>query len=42
MKKILILLAWNFKKEILKELRSLGYKGKIILPLPFKIKSLNV
>ena len=41
-RKILILLAWNFKKEILKELRSLGYKGKIILPLPFKIKSLNV
>ena len=41
-RKILTLLAWNFKKEILKELRSLGYKGKIILPLPFKIKSLNV
>lgn len=41
-RKILILLAWNFKKEILKELRSLGYKGKIILPLPFKIKLLNV
>ena len=35
-RKILTLLAWNFKKEILKELRSLGYKGKIILPLPLK------
>ena len=41
-RKILALLAWNFKKEILRELKSLGYKGKIILPLPFKIKLLNI
>ncbi len=39
---IIFLLAWNFKKEILNFLRSNGFKGKILQPLPkikfFKLK----
>ena len=34
--KIILLLAWNFKDEIIKELRLSGYKGKFIIPLPGK------
>lgn len=30
----ILLLAWNFEKEITEELRSSGYKGSIIVPLP--------
>ena len=33
---IILLLAWNFKDEIIKELRLSGYKGKFIIPLPGK------
>ncbi len=29
-----VMLAWNFEKEIEKELRGLGYTGSIIMPLP--------
>ena len=39
---IIILLAWNFKKEILNFLKLNGFKGKILQPLPkirvFKLK----
>ena len=31
---IILLLAWNFKDEIIEELRLSGYKGKFIIPLP--------
>ena len=31
---IILLLAWNFKDEIIQELRQSGYKGKFIVPLP--------
>jgi len=35
--KIILLLAWNFKDEILKDLKKNRFKGKVILPLPKKI-----
>jgi hypothetical protein len=31
---MILLLAWNFKEEILEELRASGYQGKYIIPLP--------
>ena len=31
---LVLLLAWNFTEEITEELRSLGYKGRFIRPLP--------
>ena len=34
---ILLLLAWNFKSEIMKDLITHGFKGKIITPFPRKI-----
>ena len=37
---VILLLAWNFQDEIIKEIKSLGFKGKVIIPLPFKIKIL--
>lgn len=34
----LLILAWNFKEEIIKKCRDLGYTGKFIIPIPeFKI-----
>ena len=40
--RIIFLLAWNFKKEILSFLKTNGFKGKILQPLPkikfFKLK----
>ena len=33
----ILLLAWNFQEEIVKELRANGYKGKFIVPLPNKV-----
>jgi hypothetical protein len=33
---IILLLAWNFKDEIIEDLRSSGYSGKFIIPLPGK------
>ena len=37
--KIILILAWNFKDEILKEFRKYGFSGKVILPFPKKIKT---
>jgi hypothetical protein len=34
----ILLLAWNFEKEITEELRASGYKGSIIVPLPNMIR----
>ncbi len=31
---MILLLAWNFKDEIIDELVTSGYKGKFIIPLP--------
>ena len=36
--KLILILAWNFKKEIIADLRSRGFSGKFILPLPNKIR----
>lgn len=35
---LVVILAWNFKKEILHDLKKNGYKGKFLIPLPNKIK----
>ena len=29
-----VLLAWNFQEEIINDLRSFGYQGQFIVPLP--------
>lgn len=34
----LLLLAWNFEQEIIKDLRSSGFKGDIIVPLPNQVR----
>ena len=34
--KFCILLAWNFKKEVIKELKKMKFFGKVIIPLPKK------
>ena len=31
---MILLLAWNFKEEIIEELKDSGYQGKFIIPLP--------
>ena len=33
---IILVLAWNFKNEILKLCKSAGFKGKFIIPFPNK------
>ena len=35
--KYLLILAWNFKEEIVKSLKKSGFNGKFIIPLPKKI-----
>ena len=35
--KYLLLLAWNFKEEIINYLKGKGFKGKFLIPLPKKI-----
>ena len=35
---VLLLLAWNFENEIVDEIKLLGFKGKIIIPLPLEIR----
>lgn len=37
-----VLLAWNFKKEIIADLKKLKFKGKVLVPLPKTIKVYNV
>ena len=32
--KKILLLAWNFQNEIVKELRDLNFEGEFIIPLP--------
>ena len=32
--KQILLLAWNFQDEIVKELRDSGFQGEFIIPLP--------
>jgi hypothetical protein len=35
--KNLLLLAWNFEEEVVRDLRASGFKGDIIVPLPNKV-----
>lgn len=35
--KDVLLLAWNFEDEVVSDLRSIGFKGDIIVPLPHRI-----
>ena len=37
--KIILILAWNFKDEILKEFHKHGFSGKVILSFPKKIRT---
>lgn len=34
---LVVILAWNFKKEIIADLKRNGFKGKFLIPLPNKI-----
>ena len=34
---LVVILAWNFKNEIINDLKKNGYKGKFLVPLPNKI-----
>ncbi len=40
--KFCILLAWNFRNEIIKELKNLKFTGKVIIPLPSKTKVYDI
>ena len=35
---LVVILAWNFEKEIIKDLKKNNFKGKFLLPLPTKIR----
>ena len=35
----IIILAWNFKKEIIEDLKKNGFQGNFLLPLPNQIKT---
>ena len=35
---LVVILAWNFKKEIIEDLKINKFKGKFLLPLPNKIR----
>ena len=37
---VILLLAWNFKDEIIEEIKESGWKGEIIIPLPWKIQKI--
>ena len=40
---VIVLLAWNFKDEIIEYLKSrYGYHGKLIVPLPFSVKVVDL
>ena len=30
----ILILSWNFKDEIIKKVKDMGYKGKFIIPIP--------
>lgn len=34
---VILILAWNFKEEIMSELREYGFKGEFIVPLPVEV-----
>jgi len=34
----ILLLAWNFEEEIVRDLRADGFKGEFIVPLPNKVR----
>jgi 2-polyprenyl-3-methyl-5-hydroxy-6-metoxy-1,4-benzoquinol methylase len=38
----LLLLAWNFKKEIIQDLKKFGFKGFVLTPFPKKINCLEI
>ena len=38
----IVILAWNFKNEIITNLKNMGFKGKVIIPLPNKVKLYEV
>ena len=40
--KYCVLLAWNFRKEIIADLKKLKFRGKVLVPLPKTIKIYNV
>jgi len=31
---VVVLLAWNFKSELLAQLKNAGFSGEVIIPLP--------
>ena len=39
---ILLLLAWNFKKEVVQDLKKLSFKGIILTPFPKKINCIKI
>ena len=40
---VILLLAWNFKDEIIEELKTkYNWKGKVILPLPYEPKVIDI
>ena len=39
---VVVLLAWNFKSELLAQLRNAGFSGKVIIPLPGSPHSENI
>lgn len=38
----IILLAWNFEEEIVKDLRESGFRGDIIVPLPNRMRTVTI
>lgn len=38
----IVILAWNFKDEIVKDLKQRGFSGKVILPLPHETYWVNI
>ena len=34
---LILILAWNFRDEIIKELKEIGYRGSVLVPFPEKV-----
>ena len=34
---LILILAWNFRDEIVKELKEIGYSGSVLVPFPEKV-----